>query len=518
MRRVPLATSTALVGAAAAGSRILGFARDVLLASILGAGPAADALVVALRLPNLLRRVLGEGGLNAGIVPLARRIETGEGAHSAYVFAGDVLVTAALILAAVIVVAEIAAPTIVLALAPGFSDDVQRLALATLCLRLTLPLAWGATMAALAAGLLNANGRYAAAALAPLVVNAVLVAILLAFAGKGWTPERLAPVLAAAVALAGMLQATALLPALARLPVRPALVRPRLSPEVRRAFALGLPGLAGLAAAQFGIVVATQVASRSPEAVAHLYYAERLYQLPLGFVAAAAGIVLLPEIARLLAAGEGAAIHALQNRALELALAVSVPAAAALSILAGPIVSILFERGEFGAADAGPTAAALAALAWGLPAAAAARVLSQPFLARERPRPPLLCALLALVATGLAAWLLEPAFGAAGVAAGVSIGAWAGAGALGAALVPTGWWRWDADLARRLLLAALATILMALMLKAGMAGLSGWLQAEAGLARRIIALALLCGTGLALYAALATLTGIVRWRDLAPWR
>jgi putative peptidoglycan lipid II flippase len=514
MRPASLAASTALVGAAAAASRILGFLRDILLAMLLGSGPAADAFVVAFRLPSLLRRILGEGGLNAGVVPVAQRLQAEEGEAAAGRFAGEALGVSALALAVLVAAGTVLAPWIVLVLAPGFAEDAARLDTAVSCLRLVLPLVLTATLAALASALLNAQNRFAAAALAPLVVNAVLVAVLLALSRSGLPQEQLAAILAAAVSVAGLAQLLALLPALRRLPARPAWTMPRLSPPLLRALSLGLPGLAAMTLAQLGVVVATMVASRSPEAVARLYYAERLYQLPLGFVAAAAGVVLLPEIARRLVAGDAEGVHPLQNRALELALALALPAAVALAMLAGPIVSVLFERGAFDAADAASTAAALAALGLGLPGAAATRVLSQPFFARERPRAPLACAALGLIATAAVAAALEAGFGAAGVAAGVSAGAWTGALALATVALRLGWWRLDHSTVPRLLRIAAACAGMAAVLW-GLERLAApWLVAGAGTPKRAAALAVLCLGGGAAYLALAQVLRALDLREL----
>ncbi len=514
MRPTSLAASTALVGAAAAASRVLGFLRDILLAMLLGSGPAADAFVVAFRLPSLLRRILGEGGLNAGIVPVAQRLQAAEGEAAAGRFAGEALGVSALALAVLVAAGMVLAPWIVLVLAPGFAQDAARLDTATLCLRLTLPLVLTATLAALASALLNAQNRFAAAALAPLAVNLVLVAVLLALARSNLPQETLAAVLAGAVSAAGLVQLLALVPALRTMPARPLLAAPRLSPALRRALALGLPGLAAMTLAQLGVVVATMVASRSPEAVARLYYAERLYQLPLGFVAAAAGVVLLPEIARRLVSGDTQGVHPLQNRALELALALALPAAVALAWLAGPIVSILFERGAFNASDSAATAAALAALGFGLPGAAATRVLSQPFFAREKPRAPLACAAAGLAVTAVAAAALESPYGAAGVAAGVSAGAWAGAAALAVAALRLGWWRPDGATPARMLRIGAACAGMAAVLWGLETLVAPWLGPESGTPRRAVALAVLCTGGGTAYLALAHLLKALDIREL----
>lgn len=514
----PLGRKTALVSAAAGASRILGFVRDVMLAAMLGSGPAADAFVVAFRIPSLVRRVLGEGALNAGIVPVLARIRRDEGVEAERWAAGEILSTAALALLVVTVLGQIAAPWLVLGLAGGFADDPVRLDLATLYTRLMLPLMLTAVLSGLAAAVLNAAGRVTAAALAPLAVNVILVAVLIALSFSLLDRPQLGMVLAGAVSVAGLVQLLLLVPALARMPDPPRWARPRVSPALRRAFAIGVPGLLVAAAAQIGIVVATQVASHEPSAVARLYFAERLFSLPLGFVAAAAGTVFLPEVARLVAAGQDDAAREAQNRALEWALLLAIPAALALAVLAGPIVSVLFEHGAFGREDARVTAACLAALAAGLPAAAVSRILSQAFFAREDVRTPVVATAAGVSATLAAAIVLEPVWGAPGVAAAVSVGTWAAAGLLQVGARRRGLHRPDARFMSRLPRILVAGVAMAALV-AGLAELSAQLLApQEHPIRRAGMLAVLCGSGIAAFGAMALISGAVTREDLRRLR
>lgn len=510
----PLGRKTALVSAAAGASRILGFVRDVLLAAMLGSGPAADAFVVAFRIPSLVRRMLGEGALNAGIVPVLARIRREEGVEAQRQAAGAVLSTAALALLALTALGQVAAPWLVLALAGGFADDPLRLDLATLYTRLMLPLMLTAVLSGLAAAVLNAAGRVAVAALAPLAVNVVLVGTLLVLSFVPLDPQTLGAALAGAVSIAGLAQLGLLLPALLRMPDRPRWSRPTLSPAIRQMWAIGLPGLLVAGAAQIGIVIATQVASHEPSAVARLYFADRLFSLPLGFVAAAAGSVFLPELARLVAAGQVDSARAAQNRALEWALLLAVPAAFALAALSGPIVSVLFEHGAFGRDDAQVTAACLAALAAGLPAAAVSRILSQAYFAREQVRVPVLAAGGGVVATLAAAVPLEGIAGAPGVAVAVSLGAWAAAGGLLADAARRGLHRSDARLLSRVLRTVVAAAGMTVLVVV-LARMSADLLVPAEHAlRRAGALIALCGAGIGAFAGLALLLGAVTREDL----
>lgn len=511
-----LGRKTAVVSAAAGASRVLGFVRDVLLAALLGSGAAADAFVVAFRIPSLVRRVLGEGAVNAGVIPVLSRVGHEEGEDARLEVAGEILTTAALGLLVLIAIGQVFAPWLVLAMAGGFAEDAERLALANLYTRIMLPTIGAAVLAGLAGAILNAGGRVLAAALAPLAVNVVLVAVLAVLAFSDLAPQALGTVLAAAVTFAGVAQLAILVPPLMSGPAAPRLSRPRLSPALRRVLALGLPGMAVAAAAQIGIVVATQVASHEPSAVARLYYADRLFSLPLGFVAAAAGTVFLPELARLLRSGDtGAAVEA-QNRAMEWALLLAVPATLALAVLAEPIVSVLFERAAFGRQDTVVTAACLSALAFGLPAAAVARIQSQAFFAREDVRRPLAAALGGVVATLAVALLLEPRFGAVGVAWAVTAGSWSGAALLSAVAtrrgVHAGWARLGARVAR-----IIAAALIMAVAVAGLAAVAApALDASASTLQRAGVLAALCAAGLLVFGLAALLTGAVDRRD--PFR
>ncbi len=513
-----LGRKTAVVSAAAGVSRVLGFLRDVMLAALLGAGPAADAFVVAFRIPSLVRRILGEGALNAGVVPVLSRLGDEEGEEAQRRAAGEILATAALALLVLIAVGQVFAPWLVLALAGGFAEDPERLTLASLYTRLMLPMMGAAVLAGLAGAILNAAGRVLAAALAPLAVNLVLVAVLAVLAVSGLPPATMGTVLAAAVTLAGVAQLAILVPPLLRGPAAPRAARPRLSPALRRVAALGLPGMAVAAAAQIAIVVATQVASHEPSAVARLYYADRLFSLPLGFVAAAAGTVFLPELARLLRAGDTAAAAETQGRAMEWALLLAVPAALALAVLAEPIVSVLFERAAFGRQDTIVTAGCLAALAFGLPAAAVSRIQSQAFFAREDVRRPLAAAFAGVVATAAVAVLLEPRFGAVGVAWAVTVGSWAGAALLALAAAQRGlhggWGRLVPRVAR--IVGAALVMAVAVWALADVAAPA--LDPAGPTLLRAAVLAGLCTAGVAVFGLAALLTGAVDRGDLQRLR
>jgi putative peptidoglycan lipid II flippase len=487
---VLLVRPSLLIGLSLVASRLLGFARDVVMAGLLGAGPAADAFLVALRLPQLVRRVLGEGGLNAAIVPLYRRAERERGLGAARALAADAIAGLSLFLAIVLSVLELVAPLAVLVLAPAYVANASLWDLSTAYLRVLLPFVGFISVASLIAAVLNAKARFLAASLAPVAVNVFIIAAAIAIHMTATDSAAAGLWLGAAFSFAGFCQLVIVALALrgARLPWR----RPRLTPDIRRLVAFGAPALVASGAAQLILIVATEVASARPAAVSWLYYADRLFQLPLSMVGTGLGIVLLPTIASGVTAPRD-----ILNRALEAALALTLPAAAGLIILAQPIVGTLFERGAFTAIDTRGTAAVLVGLAAGLPAAVVGKVLAQDFFARERTRVPLIALAVAIAATFVGSAGLAQLFGIAGLGGGASLGFFAHTLVLGIALAADGRWSPDRKLLDRIGRCAAATIAMGLIV--------GWLDgaiatsadARQG-ALRVIAL---CLAGVATYTA-----------------
>ncbi|MBB4038849.1 putative peptidoglycan lipid II flippase [Microvirga flocculans] len=502
-----LIRSSLLVGLGSVASRILGLVRDVLFAHALGAGPVADAFLAAFRLPNLVRRIVGEGGLNPVLVPALSRLEPDDAAEAA----GSVLTVFGLALLALTGLVEIGAGLIALGLAPGLRDDGGTLALAALYTRLSFPIVACVTLASIGAAVLNLRGRFIATALAPLAVNGGLILTLVALeAGFDLSLAQKGAWLAAASSLAGLVQLAVVAVALLR--GGPALVRfrrPRRSPLLRSLMLAGLPVLAASGAVQVFFLAATQIASFWPSAVSWLYYAERVMQLPLGLMAALASSLLLPELARRHRAGETPALVAAQNRALETALLLALPAGAALFILARPVSAVLFERGAFASADVEGTALVLMALSLGLPFATVAKVSSQTLFACGSLKAALSAALAGLALTVAFCLLLAGPLGPTGIALGVSLGCLGHAGAVILGLARFGLWSPDRSFIARLGRIAAATLAMSLGLFAAGSALS-----QAG----PVTLAALCLGGLALYGLAAWVTGAVTrddWASLA---
>jgi len=507
----------ATVGGFTMASRVLGFVRDILMAAALGTGPVADAFFVAFRFPNLFRRLFGEGAFNAAFVPLfAKRLE-GDGAPAAARFAADAMAGLALILMIVSALFMIAMPWAMVLLAPGFVADPEKYDLAVDLTQIAFPYLFCMSIVALLSGVLNSMHRYWAAAAAPILLNIVLIsALLIAIASGEANLPGAGYILAGAVTVAGFAQLAMLWFAVRHTGFRIPLARPRWTPEMKRLVQLGVPGVISGGITQINIVIGTVIASLHAGAVSYLYYADRLYQLPLGIVGIAIGVVLLPELARQLRAGRIDDAMATQNRSLEFALVLTIPAAMALAIAAEPIISVLFERGAFAADDTANTAWALRAFAIGLPAFVLIKVFQPVFFAREDTKTPMLLALVNLIANVILSLALFYAFKAAGwrphvgIAAATSIAGWLNALLLWVVLVRGGDFRWDQRLTRNLVVVTAASVAMGLGIWAALPILGPHLLSTAPFIERIAGLAGLVLGGAAIFFTIVVAAGVLR--------
>jgi putative peptidoglycan lipid II flippase len=511
----------ATVGGLTMASRVLGFVRDILIAAALGTGLVADAFFVAFRFPNLFRRLFGEGAFNAAFVPLyAKRLE-GEGPEAARGFAEAAFSGLTFVLVVFSAVALLAMPWLMLALAPGFASDPVKYDLAVLLTQIAFPYLLCMSLVALLSGVLNSLGRFWVAAAAPILLNIVMIAAVGLAIGLGFArrPEA-GLVLAIGVLVAGILQLAALWIAVRRAGVRLGLRRPQYTAEMRRLIELGLPGLVSGGITQINIVVGTIIASLQAGAVSYLYYADRLYQLPLGIVGVAIGVVLLPDLSRKLQAGDRPAALDSQNRSLELALLLTLPAAVALSVAAEPIIHVLFERGAFSAADTPATAAALAAFALGLPSFVLIKVFQSAFFAREDTRTPMRFAAVNLAVNVVGSIVLFFAFQAlgfwphVGIAIATSLSGWINAALLWATLRRRGEVVADARLKRNLTLISLASLAMGGAIWLALPPLSPYLAAGQALPTKAAALGLLVALGAAVFGAIVLATGALPLRGL----
>jgi putative peptidoglycan lipid II flippase len=502
----------AAVGAMTVVSRVLGFLRDMLIAAVLGAGPAADAFFVAFRVPNLFRRLFAEGAFDAAFVPLFAKRLHGEGEEPARDFAEQALSVLALALAALTLIAELAMPWLILVLAPGFARDPAKFELTVLLARIALPYLVSMALVVLYSGMLNALGRFALAVFTPSLLNLVLILVLLAIkllGGIGAT--RASEALAWGITAAGLLQVAFVALAVVRTAgLRLSLKRPRLSPEMRRLLLLLAPGMLAGGMAQLTVVLNTVIASLQDRVVSWLYYADRLFQLPLGIIGAAIGIVLLPDLSRKLRAGDSGAVVASENRALEFALLLTLPAAVALFLAAGPIVRVLFEHGAFTAVDADAIAGMLVVFAAGVPAFVLIKVLHPSFFAREDTKTPMLFAGLAMAANLMLSLVLFVLFGARGIAVATTAAAWLHVALLARTLRAREEFVLDALFRRRLMGTIAASLVMGAVVWVLVRLLAPWFDPAGGLAVQGTALAFLVAAGLGTYVVAAELFGAVK--------
>ena len=401
-------------------SRATGFLRDVVMAAVMGAGPVADAFVVAFRLPNHFRAIFGEGAFNVAFVPTYAALDAEAGAARA--FADRVFTLMLLVQVALLALALPLMPVIVRALAPGFADEPEKFALAVTLTRITFPYLLFITLVTLLSGILNARRRFAAAAAAPVLLNvSLLAALALAFlfpnagTAAAW-----------GVAVSGVLQFLLVWADARRAGLAPSLVRPTLRDAgMRRFFRMLGPAVIGSAGVQIAMFADTIIASFLPTgAVSALYYADRLYQLPFGVIGIAAGTVLLPEMSRRIAAGDQDGAHAAQNRATGFSLALSAPFAVAFLLVPDLIMTALFQRGAFDAEAAARSGAVLAAYGLALPAAVLIRSIVASFYARQDSRTPVVASLTAVaVNVGLKVMLTGP-LGVMGLALATAAGVW----------------------------------------------------------------------------------------------
>lgn len=459
MRPVRLLSGILTVSGWTLLSRILGFGRDVMLASLVGPGALMDAFVAAFRLPNMFRRFFAEGAFNAAFVPMfSRRLEGGEDAIG---FASRALSGLGFVLLVLTGLGMVFMPALVWLTAEGFAGDA-RFGLTVDYGRIAFPYIFFISLVALFSGVLNAAGRFAAAAAAPVILNTIMMG---AMALAAWKGGAVVEALVWSVPLAGAAQLGLVWFAVRRAGLGLRLVRPRWTPEMGQLVRIAIPAALAGGVVQINLVVGQLVASQYDKAVSWLYSADRLYQLPLGVVGIAVGIVLLPDLSRRLKSGDDTGARMALSRAGEVALALTVPCAVALVVIPLPLVSVLFERGNFGADDTAATALAVAVYGLGLPAFVMQKILQPIYFAREDTRSPFHYAVVAMVVNALLAFGLGATVGWIAAALATTVAAWVmvaqlvrGARGYGEVV------RFDAQFHRRLWRIVLASVLMGAVL------------------------------------------------------
>ncbi|MEJ0094023.1 MAG: murein biosynthesis integral membrane protein MurJ [Methylocella sp.] len=402
-------------------SRAAGFLRDVVLGAVLGVGLLADAFVVAQRLPNHFRAIFGEGAWNAAFVPTYSRVLHGEGLEGAKKFSGQIFIGLLISQIVLLLLAWAFTPALVDVLAPGFRADPSKFALTVTLTRITFPYLLFITLVTLQSGALNAHGRFAAAALAPVLMNVAIVA----FVGVAFLFPNAAVAASWGLAVSGLLQLALTSIAAYRAGILERFAWPRMSAAVKRFLAMLGPAVIGSAGAQIAFFADTIIGSMLPTGgVSSIYYADRIYQLPLGVIGIAAGTVLLPQMSRLLAAeNPGGALHA-QNRTIALSLALSAPFFIAFIMIPEFIMRGIFLHGAFTPEAADASAAVLAAYGFGLIAIVLVRSALASFQAHGDTKTPMMISLTAVAFNVALKIVLFKPLGAVGLATATAAGAW----------------------------------------------------------------------------------------------
>ncbi|MEK9799311.1 MAG: murein biosynthesis integral membrane protein MurJ [Alphaproteobacteria bacterium] len=480
------------IGILTAGSRVLGLGRDIVFAIFLGAGPAADAFLVALKLPNMFRRLSAEGALTNAFVPSYAATMEAADEKATRRLAGEVQTMLVMVLLALVIVFEIMMPVVVSLLAPGFVDTPERFAAAVDLARVTMPYLPMISLVAFWAAIANAHDRFIPGAAMPVLFNICLIAgALLVPLATGLTNVERALPIAWALLAAGSVQLVTMYLVLHRRGILPDFVMSlRVSSRARQMWRKFIPAAGGALAMQMNLIVDLVLASMlQVGAISWLYYADRVAQLPLGIVGIALGTALLPRLSKAEAAGHPDAVRSALTEAMELGGFLVVPAVAALLVLALPIVQGLFAHGAFTLADAQMASFALMAYAIGLPGFVLVKILQPAFYAAGQPGLVLRISLVMVAVNIVGSLLLMGPFGHTGLAM-----ATAASGLLAAVIMLV-------ILAQRdrlgtAMLRPLARILLAsLIMVLALSGLTMWLPFD----NPVLRLALYVGGGSVVY-------------------
>lgn len=418
MKPIRLMSGFLTVGFWTLMSRVLGFVREILILSLIGPGPLMDAFVAAFRLPNMFRRFFAEGAFNAAFVPMfSKKLEADADAVR---FGRDALNGLAFVVLILTALAMVFMPALVWATAGGYAQDA-RFDITVGYGRIVFPYIFFMSLSALFSGILNATGRFAVAAAAPVLLNIFVIAAMVAghYLGGDVIDWLIWTIPAAGIAQLALTWSAA---SRAGIVLRPG--RPRWTPDMKNMVIVAIPAALASGVMQINLVVGQFAASQFEGAVSWLFAADRLYQLPLGVVGIAVGIVLLPDLSRRLTAGDDAGARHAFSRAAEISLALTIPSAVALMVIPLPLVTVLFARGATGVDDAAAIAVAVSVYGLGLPAFVIQKFLQPLYFAREDTKSPFRFALVAMVINAAIALGLTPVIGWIAPAIGTTVAGW----------------------------------------------------------------------------------------------
>jgi putative peptidoglycan lipid II flippase len=516
-----LIKATGTIGGLTMVSRVAGFVRDMMLARILGPGMASDAFLLALTLPNIFRRLFAEGAFSAAYVPMFSRRLHGEGGQaSAEEFSSNVLSVFVPLLIAFTALFEIAMPGVIWVMASEYQEVPGKFELAVVLTQITFPYILLISLVSLLTGILNSLSRFAPGASFPILLNLALIVGLLVgdqLRGQSGDDTLVAYVLASAVTIGGVLQLLWLWFWTHRAGIRLRLHRPRLTPEVKELGIIILPAVFGAGVYQVNQFVQLFFVTRLPNgSLSYLNFADRLNQLPLGIIGIALGTAILPMLSRYIGGEDRKGADRIQSNAIELAMLLTLPAAAALAICADPFVNAFFLGGRFNAADAAITANVVVALVAGLPAYVLIKVLTPAFFARKDTKTPVWAAVAALLVFILFNLLFIDRFGIVGLAGATATGAWLNSLILYAILVRRDHYRIDPLLGGRLLRQVAATAAMVATLWPLRLWLWSWFSGS--ILERTFAIGVLIGTGALVYFGVAFMIGAIDKEKIAMFQ
>ena len=401
-------------------SRIFGFLRDILIANFLGAGFLADIFFVAFRFPNTFRRIFSEGALNSAFVPIYSKLLLGTEKNESGKFAGNIISILALSTLLIVILVEIFMPSFLQFIAPGFVSEEEKFAQLVRTSRIIFPFLILISISSIFSSILNANGKFALSAALPIILNIILcLSLILSY----YSSNSYLELLSWGVIIAGIIQLLFLFVSLKSNKIVVFFSR-KLSHSVKSFFNLFFPSFFSSGLLQINILIGTIIASYESGAVSYLYYADRIYQLPLALVGIALGIALLPSISKKIKENSFLEVQNIIEKTIKFALIFTIPASVGLFFIPDIIVQVLFERGEFSSFATSETSMALKMFSLGLVAFVLVKILTPVFFAFENAKLPLIISFFNLIINTALSILLFSYFGFIGIALATSISSW----------------------------------------------------------------------------------------------
>tara|TARA_B100000676_G_C18019485_1_gene811725 strand:- start:43 stop:1587 length:1545 start_codon:yes stop_codon:yes gene_type:complete len=404
-------------------SRLLGFIRDILIAATFGAGSIADAFFIALKFPNIFRRIMAEGALNMSFIPMfSKKLPDKKEANVFFREIFNFLFWSLLILVSIF---EILMPVVVYLLAPGFLQDPKKIDLVINLARISFPYLFFISLVTLLCGVLNSLGKYLLAASMPIFVNiSMIIALFYVQIIEVQNTANAAQLLMLSFLISGIIQLILCIYGCKKHGFLPRIKLPKISDNINKFIILSLPAIGAGGIIQINILIGSIIASYEEKAVSYLYYADRIYQLPLAMIGISIGVVLLPELSREITKKNSKNIHLIQEKSLEVSLIFATPATFGLIFLSQEIIMVLFERAFFTSIDTIATSFALVIFSLGLPAFVCVKIFQVMFFAREDTKSPMIFAGISVIANIIISLALFQYLGYLGIAISTTVSSW----------------------------------------------------------------------------------------------